>query len=599
MLQGLRSLEIGKAIIGGFMSQAEQPPLVSPNPRGWKVQSLIVFCIAAAFCPVLSNNWIGYDDPANVTENPYFFPVTWRGLARFWAEPYYSLYIPLSYSLFAAESALSRFLDGEGPLGPIQPTVFHAVSIGLHAATAVIVARILRHTGASPLAAGIGALVFGLHPLQVESVAWISEQRGLLAAFLSLLATDLVLQSWATDKGSPRKHQTVWIAFVAYGVALLAKPSVVTVPMMAIVLGSMNRRGKWRSLVWSLLPWFGAAAVAVVVNRFAQSTDLNRFSVPLLLRPVVAADSLAFYAEKLVWPVNLCIMYGRTPDLVLHDRLLPIRVVMVAACGMAVAGFALLRPVRRPSMLFVIGLLPVLGLVSFVFQNQSGVADRYAYLAMLGPALGVAIAIDAISRNGHYRRFAFAVVGLVLLAWGVLSARQTFVWRNTATVSEHACAVAPAAAPSWVMLSGHHLLAGDPGQAARCAMHALQLAPLHRIALFNLLGAAARLQDQKTVDEAIRQLKAGGLASTEIADVFFLRGSKYLADGQAAEAAIDLATVLDIRSDHKEAATTLAVALAQLGYHDAAERVMNGAERSPGTPPASPTPSLQTHPAQE
>ena len=130
------------------MSQDEQPPLVPTNPWGWKVQSLIVLFVAATFCPVLSNDWIGYDDPANVTENPYFFPVTWRGLARFWAEPYYSLYIPLSYSLFAVESALSRFLAGEGPLGPIQPTVFHAVSIGLHAATAVIVARILRHVGA-------------------------------------------------------------------------------------------------------------------------------------------------------------------------------------------------------------------------------------------------------------------------------------------------------------------------------------------------------------------------------------------------------------------------------------------------------------------
>lgn len=555
-------------MIAILMKYHERVAAVFKHPRLPNIHWLIGLCVVVAFSPVLLNDWIGYDDPANVTENPNFFPVTWRGIARFWLEPYYSLYIPVSYSLFALEAVLSRLLAADGPIDPIRPIVFHATSIALHVASTLLVFRLLIQAGSSRVAAGMGSLLFGLHPLQVESVAWISEQRGLLAVLLSLIAIDLLLQSWNTQICPRNRLRISWVALATFAAGLLAKPSVVCVPLLAVILGSIHRQAAWRGIIRSLLPWFLAAAVAVVVNRFAQPTDLNRYSIPLLLRPVVAADALGFYAGKIVWPVDLCIMYGRTPDLVLKDPLLPIRVVLVAGFLMAVAGLPALRRGWRPVAIFLAALLPVLGLVSFVFQNQSGVADRYAYLAMLGPALGLAMAIDAIPSDWRVREITLATAGTLLLGCGLLSLGQARFWQTTATVAEHACEVAPHAAPSWVMLSGHHLLAGDPQRAAHCALRALALAPGHRVALLNLAGAAARLQDHQTTEKALRRLLAGGLTVNEVAELFFRRGCQHLAEGRDGEAVHDLTRVLDIQSDHEGAAETLATARERVADRD-------------------------------
>jgi hypothetical protein len=325
--------------------------------------------ILIAFGGIVAHDWVNFDDPIHVTENASFFPLTWRELSGFWVRPYQQLYVPASYMLFAAECVASRWLHGDGPTAPPRPELFHAVSLALHAAAAVVVLRILRRFTLRPWAAFAGGMVFAVHPLQVESVAWIAEQRGLLAAVFSLLAVDRFLE-WTERTVNPSHASASYaLATGCLVVGLLAKPSAVVTPILAFTLASHARKMPLSMLFRALAPWAVLAVAAAVCTRLAQPAELTRAHTPLLARPLVAGDALAFYAGKLLVPVNLCVVYGRTPQAALADPLAPVAAGLVAiACAAAVC-LTHGRDWRLPLALFVIPLLPVLGFTDFFWVS--------------------------------------------------------------------------------------------------------------------------------------------------------------------------------------------------------------------------------------
>jgi len=331
-----------------------------------------------------------------VTENPSYFPLSWQGLAGFWGRASCNLYVPVSYMLFAAECAASRWLHGDGPTAIPRPGLFHAVSLALHVAAALLVLRILRRFTTQPWAAVVGSLVFALHPLEVESVAWIAEQRGLLAAVCALLAIDQFLDWTECDQGRSLLRASYAIATGALVVSLLAKPSAVVTPLLAFALASYGRKVSRPTLIWALAPWAVLAIAAAVCTRFMQPADMTRVHVPLIAPPLIAGDAIAFYAGKLLVPVNLCVVYGRTPRATLADPYAPVAAGFVAIACAGAAFWPHGHGWRLPLALFVIPLLPVLGFTDFVYQNDSTVADRCMYLAVLGPAIAVAMAIDRL-----------------------------------------------------------------------------------------------------------------------------------------------------------------------------------------------------------
>jgi Flp pilus assembly protein TadD len=397
----------------------------------------IAAVILLAFGRIVSHGWVNFDDPIHVTENPSFFPLTWRELGGFWVRPYEHLYVPASYMLFAGESAASRWLHGDGPMAVPRPGLFHAVSLALHVAASLLVLRVLRRFTTQPWAAVVGGLVFALHPLQVESVAWIAEQRGLLAAVFSLLAIDQFLEWTERDQGRSRLRASYVLATVALVVALLAKPSAVVTPLLAFALASHGRKIPRPTLIRALAPWAVLAVAAAVCTRFVQPADLTRVHVPLMTRPLIAGDAIAFYAAKLLVPVDLCVVYGRTPQATLADPFAPVAAGLVAIACAGVAFWPRGREWRLPLAVFVIPLLPVLGFTAFAYQNHSTVADRYMYLATLGPALGAAMASDRL-RRADAARAGWAPPLAVCLAVAVcylpLTWRQAGLWRDSLTL---------------------------------------------------------------------------------------------------------------------------------------------------------------------
>ena len=553
----------------------------------------IAAVILIAFGRIVFHGWVNFDDPIHVTENRSFFPLSWRELGGFWVRSYEHLYVPASYMLIAAECMASRWLYGEGPMAVPRPGLFHAVSLALHVAASLLVLRILRRFTTQPWAAVVGGLVFALHPLQVESVAWIAEQRGLLAAVFSLLAIDQFLE-WTertTDRSPSRA--TYAIATGALVVALLAKPSAVVAPLLAFALASHGRKVPWPTLIWALAPWAVLAVAAAVCTRFVQPAELTRVHVPLMTRPLIAGDALAFYMGKLLVPVNLCVVYGRTPQVALADPYAPFSAGLVA---IAVAWVLLLprgREWRLPLALFVIPLLPVLGFTDFVYQNYSTVADRYMYLALLGPAIAVAMAIDRLQAvkgtrpDGSLPLAAGILVAVLCL---LLTWRQVGLWRDSLTLftssleSGHESSVAlnnlgialteadrpddalplllraverdPTDASGWFNLGNAHAAADEFTEAGRAFDRCLAIDG-ERFKAWNNLGLARLFQSDSAGAEAawLESIRI----RPQFADARLNLAKLLLSRGESEVAAEHVQTVLARDRTHAEAHNMLGV----------------------------------------
>jgi len=527
----------------------------------------VVGLVCLVFGRIITHGWVEFDDLLHVAENPNLTPVTWQSLAGLWTRGYEHLYVPVSYTLFAAEAVAVRWLAAAAPTALPAPWLFHGTSLAMHVAATLVVRRILRRRCESPWAASAGAAVFAAHPLQVESVAWISEQRGLLSGLLALAAIDRFL-AWSERRADGASSwQAYAIGLVSFILALLAKPTSVTAPLVTLLLARDRPTSSRTTTLLALSPWFACAVAVAIFTRMVQPAALTAVSISPASRLLVAADAIAFYVEKLVLPWNLCVAYGRTPEVALADPATPWVAVGVVATFAAIALLPSLRGWRLPAALFVLPLAPVLGLVPFVFQNQSTVADRYAYLSMLGPAVGVAGWLGVIAATDRLPRLA-ATAGIACLA--ALSWRQVGFWRDTGTLAAHAVAVAPGVTGSWTLLSAHRLVEGDPRSAVESARRAIAIAPRNRIAWLNLAAGHARLRNTGAVHDAFMRLHQMGMTNDDIATIFYNRGCTALSDGHDAAAAADFRIALDRNQQHPGAAANLGVALTRLGSFEEA-----------------------------
>ncbi len=392
-----------------------------------------------------------------------------------------------------AEAWLGQLTPSESGKLLFSPAVFHAGSLLLHLACVVLVYRLLlMMTEYSALStqysvpsvanrpACLGALLFALHPLQVESVAWVSEQRGLLSALFSLLCLMAWLKFGAGVPGAATKGIGYYfLASAACLMALLAKPSAVSLPLMAIVLDVFLLRRAWRVSVLALLPWAAMVAMIVFITRQEQSHLHLTFVAPLWARPLVAGDALQFYLNKLVWPRSLGILYQRSPEHAMAQVwfywtwLVPAVVVALIAWSRHRAAFVAVG-------WFVAVLLPVLGLIPFAHQAYSTVADRYMYLAMAAPAYGLACWVAAGAS-----RWKLAVCGAILLLCGVLSFQQAGHWRDSVTLYMQALRVNPDSASAHSNLGRELLMRGDLESAERHLHLALKLDPSSAMANFH------------------------------------------------------------------------------------------------------------------
>lgn len=389
-----------------------------------------------------SNGFVSVDDNIYITANPYVRAgLTRPGVA--WAfRTYYAMYHPLTWISHMADVRLFG----------LAPAAHHAHSLLLHVASSLILYCMLNRATARRWPSALVALLFALHPLNVQSVAWAAERKNVLSTFFAMLA----LWSYARYAERPRWPRYVPVlAFLTLG--LLAKPSVLTLPLLFLLLdywplGRFGRDGTAghaspRRLLAEKAPLLLLSAAAAAVTLFAATQPVNRPALPALAalslgsRLANAAMSCAFYLAKMFVPVRLTYFYALP-----HDGW-PIGHVAAAALVLAgLTAFCLRRARRSPYLVvgwawYLIALLPHAGLAQYGWQ---AFADRYAYLPLIGLFIALAWGLDEITARWRLRRPAFAAMAVLLaVALGARTSNQVRTWRDDVALFRHAVDVSP------------------------------------------------------------------------------------------------------------------------------------------------------------
>ena len=402
------------------------PP--SPNPpvapassatmrRDVLFGALLVCAVCAAYFPAINGGFL-WDDNAHVTQ-PELRSLA--GLARIWFElGATQQYYPVLHSAFWIEHRLW----GDAVVG------YHLVNLTLHVTAACLVVAVLRRLAVP--GAWLAAFLFALHPVNVESVAWISEQKNTLSLVFYLAAALAYLRF--DERRSPRAYALALGCFV---LALLTKTVTATLPAALLVIFWWRRGGlQWRRDVLPLLPWFALGATAGLstawVERALIGAQGTAFDLSLLQRSLLAGRVLLFYLGKLLWPSNLTFIYPRwtIEATTAVSWLFPL-----AALALAMALWRTRQRARGPlaAFLFFAGsLFPVLGFFNIYPFVYSFVADHFQYLASLGPLALAAVGLHALTARWPSVRQAAAPAVVALL--GLLTWRQCRMYGDLLTL---------------------------------------------------------------------------------------------------------------------------------------------------------------------
>lgn len=390
---------------------------------------LLLVISSAVFFPGFSGGFLYWDDSTHIINNPALVSGDWL---KFWRESYYALYIPVIYSLWTMVYALSS-----------APIAFHILNVVLHSLNGWMIHRLLKLSlPETPEGVGQGrgviwlaTLAYMFHPLQTESVVWISGGRDLVSTAFGLAA---VLTLW--ERTSWRSYMMATALFI---LGLLSKATLAPLPVALLVLkefrstiwsvdrdGSLRWASKGRIRLSVLATWVVAAIGVLIVNKMVQQENTEAMlNVPSLPeRFLIMADILGFYIQKIVLPFPLAPDYGRIPELVLAGQwyVWTAAIFLVALTAVILARIFGQVKFFEGWIFFGFILSPVLGLIPFMAQAQSSVADRYVYLAWFGPVMGVA----AIAT-----RFPKLKIGLAILVsiWMGLSFSHSRMWKDSDT----------------------------------------------------------------------------------------------------------------------------------------------------------------------
>jgi tetratricopeptide (TPR) repeat protein len=448
---------------------------------------LITFAI---FGRSLRFDFLSLDDDIHVTDNRLMRKPVGEAVATVWRAPYQGLYIPVSYTAWRLTEALGESLI-EGPIERRAP-LYHALNLLLHLASAVLVFALLQSLFDSTWASLLGAALFAWHPLQAESVAWVTGQRDVLSGFFALLGLWRCAVAIG-ERRAPRVGEGIFIS-LCFLLGILSKPGVVVAPVLALCLawgvGFWNRR-----LTGWMAVWLALSVLASLPTVLSQSQSLG-FPVPGWGgRVLVAADALGLHVRHLFWPVQLAPDYGRMPSRVLEDAGRFMRLLWPALFLALCYRWRARRWVVGSLLAFATSLAPVSGMVPFIHQAFSTVADRYAYLALLAPALGLAAWMRGASPAAR------GAMSALLLLLVPLASRQVSYWRDNRSLYTHAVEVNPASWGAHLNLGEELEKQGDEAGAIREFSSALRLQPDNPGTFFNLAHLLVR---QDRLDEALK-----------------------------------------------------------------------------------------------
>jgi tetratricopeptide (TPR) repeat protein len=541
-------------------SSSESAPAAGHPFSPALVGVLLAAATFAVYAGVLRNGFVSYDDEVYVVRNAHVRSGLTAGNA--------------AWSLTATEAAnwhpltwMSHMADVS--LWGMRPGGHHATSVFLHAANALLVFLLLRRgTGAAGRSAA-AALLFALHPLRVESVAWVAERKDVLSTFFGLAA----IGAWAA--WVRRRQPGAYAASLAlFAASLMSKATFVTLPFLLLILDfwPLERIGPARKLepaaarsslsrvLLEKAPYLFLSAVASLITLRAQRAGGATAALPVALLPRVenAIVACARYLGKIFWPTDLAVLYPHTA------ASLGWKTWAAGALLAAISAAAIALRRRHPYLLagwiwYLVALLPVIGLVQVGWQS---IADRYTYVPSLGIGAAIVWTIAETAPKRLPRPWLAAAPAAVLLALSVLTLRQVATWRDSLALYEHAVAVTGPNETMQIDLGNELARRGRTEEAARHFSEALRIAPGSKDSLY-ALGRLAL--DRGRYGEARGRFAEVLRLHPDFAEAEVQTAMSYIREKRPADAVPHAGRALGIRPAMPDALYVLGSALDTLG----------------------------------
>lgn len=455
------------------------------------ISGFLILSILFVFGPVLRHDFITYDDPAYITQNEVVAEgLTWSGIGWAMTAVVSNNWHPLTM--------LSHMLDVQ--LFGFHAGLHHFESLLFHLANALLVFYVLKRMTGAVWRPALVAVLFALHPLRVESVAWASERKDVLSLFFWLLTMLAYLRY--TEGRSARRYAVLALLFV---LGLLSKSMLVTLPLVLLLLDywplqRIDSKDAVRRLVVEKVPLFGISllfAGLTIYTQYATKATASLEGYPLWVRFANAIVSYGRYVLDTLAPYNLVIIYTHPgEDIVLATVLLSALVVGAITLG------ALYVWKSRPYITmgwfwYLITLLPVIGIIQV---GSSSHADRYTYIPAIGLLIALVWTLGAlVERWPRVRRPTFGAIALAILAYAGLSYAQVGLWRHDVTLFSRTIEVSPNSAKAHFALGVGNVKLGQHRRAAYYFKLSLSLNP-NDLSTRKNLGAA--LIDIGRPDEA-------------------------------------------------------------------------------------------------
>jgi tetratricopeptide (TPR) repeat protein len=564
----------------------------------------MILLLATAACipylQVVNHAFISYDDDEYITKNlAVQNGLKLPAVAKAFSSGYAANWHPLTW--------ISHMIDCQ--LFGLHAGAHHMVSVLFHVLNTILLLLILRAmTGALWKSAFVAAL-FALHPMHVESVAWASERKDVLSAFFWMATTGSYL--WYVKNKGRRRYLLV---VLCYGLGLMAKPMLVTLPIVLLLLdvwplrrvdfkkqSSFPTISSVKSLLIEKIPLFLLSLASCIVTLAIQKTAgavATPAAYPIGERITNAVVSYGIYIWKLFVPTNMAIFYPR----VLHvDWAAVIFSLLFCAC-VTILSFKLIR--SRPYILtgwlwFVITMVPVIGLVQV---GSQAMADRYTYLPYIGLFMSVTWGAWEWMGATRFGRRTLAIAGIVtLLALGIITRNQVGYWKDSTTVFTHALKVTK---DNYIALANLGIVSEDQGRvdqavdyyekaltinsnlldvnnnlanifasrgqrdwAIQCYERAIKINPKHYKVHFNLGNA---LKDQGRPKEAAVEYEKALKLNADDENVYFNLGIVLEASGMLDEAIGHYEKALALRPEYPDVHNNLGIVLAKKGSLDEA-----------------------------
>jgi tetratricopeptide (TPR) repeat protein len=398
------------------------------------IAALLIAGCVIAFGPALRADFIGFDDPVYVSRNRHVLGgLTSENVRWAWTKSFYyaSNWHPLTWMSLQLDAGLWKASNGWP-----EAWGFHLTNVVLHAANAVVLLLALQSLMGPRWRSATVAALFAFHPLRVESVAWVSERKDVLSIFFGLLA----LVAYARYVRRPTLGPYILVAAL-FALSLLSKPTLVTLPMLLLVLdwwplGRIKRAGDWRWLVLEKLPLLMFTLASCVITFGAQACGgsvrpLETLGVGERIAGAVVA--YATYLGMIAWPANLAPIYPYPPSGWSAWRV-GLSTLVLAGATVFVVRQRRERPFLLAGWLWYLGtLVPVIGLVQV--GNQA-YADRYTYFPFIGICVAVAWSVPASLPLARTRRAGVLVTAVTVLL-AALTWRQTTFWQSDLDLWPH------------------------------------------------------------------------------------------------------------------------------------------------------------------